>query len=200
MGGRLLCRDGAGCAEERTGADAARLKAAYRFERDHWIYVHLEGSPRQIGYQHGWLLAQEIEDALAAVKLEDTTRPSAIGVLPQDRRGCSMAAHRTGISPGTARHCRGCDGAWSPSDLWDVVALNAMEDVPNYYVPWLDRQEKRADAPRLRAPGNCSAFVATGAWTKDHEPVIAHNNWTSFMVGERWRIIFDVVPSKDFIS
>ena len=29
--------------------DEARLKPAYRFERNHWVYVHLEGSPADIG-------------------------------------------------------------------------------------------------------------------------------------------------------
>src|SRR5690242_10642535 len=37
-----------------------------------WIYVHLEGSPHDIGYQHGYLLAPEIADAFAVVKLEMT--------------------------------------------------------------------------------------------------------------------------------
>ena len=31
-----------------------------------WIYVHLEGSPHDIGFQHGYLLAPEIADAFAA--------------------------------------------------------------------------------------------------------------------------------------
>src|ERR1022692_2770957 len=52
--------------------DAARLKPAYRFERSKWIYVHLEGSPADIGYQHGYLLAPEIADAFEAIKLFDT--------------------------------------------------------------------------------------------------------------------------------
>ena len=60
--------------------------------------------------------------------------------------------------------------------------------------PTLDRQQKRAAAPKLKAPGNCSAFVATGSWTKDHKPVIAHNNWTSIRHGSRWTVIFDIVP------
>ena len=51
----------------------AVLAKAYRFDRDGWIYVHLEGSPHDIGYQHGYLLAPEISDAFAAVKLEDRT-------------------------------------------------------------------------------------------------------------------------------
>ena len=43
-------------------------------------------------------------------------------------------------------------------DLWDVVALNAMEEVPDYYVPWLDRQQKRADAPRAAAARQLQRF------------------------------------------
>src|ERR671931_48157 len=50
----------------------ARLRGAYRFERGRWVYVHLEGSPERIGFQHGYLLSPEIADAFQAVKLTDT--------------------------------------------------------------------------------------------------------------------------------
>ena len=52
--------------------DEARLKPAYRFERSRWVYVHLEGSPADIGYQHGYLLAPEIEDGFRVVRAVDT--------------------------------------------------------------------------------------------------------------------------------
>lgn len=173
------------------------LKAAYRFERNHWIYVHLEGSPREIGYQHGWLLAPEITDALEAVKIEDTHatkrgwpffRMSAQYML-WPRIEAEYREELQGIVDGAQAH-------GERLDLWDIVALNAMEELPDYYVPWFNRKHQQKHPPRLRAPGNCSAFVVTGAWTKDHQPVIAHNNWTSYLVGERWRIIFDIVPLK----
>src|SRR2546429_9684899 len=45
-----------------------RLKGSYKFERNGWIYVHLEGAPEQIGYQHGKLLARETEDLLRVLK------------------------------------------------------------------------------------------------------------------------------------
>ena len=48
-----------------TRAEDDRLKGSYRFESNGWIYVHLEGSPGQIGYQHGSLLARETEDCCA---------------------------------------------------------------------------------------------------------------------------------------
>src|SRR5712692_10989020 len=54
-------------ARERAAANDARLKGSSRFEEGGWIYVQLEGEPRAMGYQHGYLLAPEIEDGFAAV-------------------------------------------------------------------------------------------------------------------------------------
>jgi hypothetical protein len=54
-------------ARERAAANDPRLKGASRLEEGGWIYVHLEGEPGAMGYQHGYLLAPEIEDGFAAV-------------------------------------------------------------------------------------------------------------------------------------
>jgi hypothetical protein len=43
------------------------IEKASRFEKDGWIFVHLEGSPGEIGYQHGYLLANEILDMRGAI-------------------------------------------------------------------------------------------------------------------------------------
>jgi hypothetical protein len=183
----------------KQGTDDPRLKPAYRFSRAGWTYVHLEGSPSDIGYQHGYLLGPEIADAFSVVRTRDVHRTkrdwnfyrkTAQDVLwphidleyQQELQGIAFGLKARGI----------------PMDVWDVVALNAMEEVPDYYVPTLDRQEKRANAPALKAPGNCSAFVATGSWTKDGKPVIAHSNWTDIATGTRWTVIFDIVPTRGY--
>jgi hypothetical protein len=181
--------------QESGRTDDARLAHAYRFERSGWIYVHLEGSPRDIGYQHGYLLATEIEDGLNAVRLQDTHQTQRDWNFFRDTAKNILWPHidpeyqeeLTGIAAGLKAHS-------SRLDLWDVVALNGMEEVADYYVPWLDRQQNHPANPALKPPGNCSAVVATGAWTKDHKPVIAHSNWTDFATGKRWTIIFDIVP------
>src|SRR5258708_23928281 len=49
-----------------------RLQKAYRFQQGGWTYVHLEGSPSDVGFQHGYLLAPAIADAFAAIKMFDT--------------------------------------------------------------------------------------------------------------------------------
>src|SRR5271163_2818359 len=54
------------------GTDA-RLKGAFRRPvQNGWTYVHLEGSPAELGFQHGYLLAPEIADAEKVVVLEQT--------------------------------------------------------------------------------------------------------------------------------
>src|SRR5882757_189488 len=40
------------------------LAKASRENKNGWVYVHLEGSPTDIGYQHGYLLAEEIDTTL----------------------------------------------------------------------------------------------------------------------------------------
>ena len=172
-----------------------RLQNAYRFQQGGWTYVHLEGSPEHIGFQHGYLLAREIADAFEAVKLEDTH------TTKRDWDFFRKAAHEmlwpkidleyqqelTGI-------VEGLKAQGVAMDVDDLVALNAFEELPGYYVPWYDQQQHVAGAPRLSSPGNCSAFIATGSYTRDHQIVIAHNNWTSYLVGSRWVIVFDIVP------
>src|ERR1700761_6391979 len=38
-----------------------RLGSATRVDSNGWIYIHLSGSPANIGYQHGYLVAKEID-------------------------------------------------------------------------------------------------------------------------------------------
>jgi Phospholipase B len=194
--GLMIASLSAAQAQESSSASSdARLQKAYRFQQGGWTYVHLEGSSSEIGYQHGFLLAPEIADALDAIKLFDTHQTQRDWEFFRKTAREMLWPHidleyqqeLQGIADGVKAH--GVD-----LDVYDIVALNAFEEVPDYYVPWLNRREKQARAPKLKAPGNCSAFIATGAYTKDHQIVIAHNNWTSYLAGERWVVIFDILP------
>ena len=79
-------------------------------------------------------------------------------------------------------------------DVWDIVALNGGIELPDYYVPWLNKSEHAMNAPLIRPEGHCSAFIATGSYTKGGKIVIAHNNWSSYADGERWTVMFDIKP------
>ena len=180
------------------GSDDPRLAKSYRFDRGGWIYVHLEGSPHDIGFQHGYLLADEIADAFSAVNLGMTHTT--------DRdweffRRASRQMLWPKIDPEYQAELQGIvDGLQARRvklDLDDIVAMNAFMELPDYYVPWLNEQTKAARPPKSGGD-HCSAFVATGSYTKDHQIVMAHNNWTSYLQGARWKIIFDIVPQKGF--
>jgi hypothetical protein len=66
-----------------------------------------------------------------------------------------------------------------------------------YYTKWLNKQA----GGKQKLPANadrCSAFVATGSYTKDGRVVIAHNNWSSYVDGQRWTVAFDIAPAKGY--
>jgi len=53
------------CSDSQRKTD--RLAKASKENKNGWIYIHLEGSPSDIGYQHGFLLASDIDTSIQAV-------------------------------------------------------------------------------------------------------------------------------------
>jgi hypothetical protein len=179
------------------GGRDARLKNAFRRpDNNGWTFVHLEGNPTEIGFQHGYLLAREIEDALKVTALEQTHDSKKDWHFFRHAAQTMMWPH---IEQEYREELQGItEGAKAGGvtlDLWDVVALNAAEEW-TYYVEQYDKQHGVKSSASLVAPEHCSAFVATGSYTSDGKIVIAHNNWTNYLDGERWTIIFDIVPSR----
>ena len=178
----------------KDGADEA--KGGFRSPaKNGWTFVHLQGTPHQIGYQNGFLLAPEIADAVKVVQLETLHDSQKEWSFFRDAAQNMMWPHieqeyrdeMQGIADGATAHGQ-------KIDVWDVVALNAAEEW-GYYVKEYDKQHGLKTA-MASVPEHCSAFVATGSYTKDGKVVIAHNNWTGYLDGERWTIIYDIVPAK----
>jgi hypothetical protein len=179
---------------EKTAAD--RMGKATREDKNGWIYVHLAGSPADIGYQHGYLLSKEIDTLIKVMQYylpysskKDWAfyRKAAAGFLwkkidkeyQDEIRGITEGLQAKGLK----------------YDTLDITALNANIELAQYYVPTLMNKAKPGSGNN-KAPGNCSAFIATGRYTKDGKIVIGHNNWTDYIVGERWNVIADIVPEK----
>jgi hypothetical protein len=173
-----------------------RLGKAYRRAPvNGWTLVHLEGKPRDIGYQHGCLLAAEIADMKAVGELElkqSTHRDWAFFRLEA----------RTMMWPHIEEEYREemlgiADGVQAKGivlDIWDIVAMNGLLEW-EYFTKQLDRKNGGATSTDRSVPEHCSAFVATGSYTADGKVVIAHNNWSDYLEGSRWTIAFDIVPA-----
>jgi hypothetical protein len=169
------------------------LARASRTESNGWIQIHIEGSPQVIGFQHGYLLANEIIDLRGAMEVRnkqmtsrdwDFYRNESYRILWHNIPS-EYQEELKGIASGV--NAKLGEGK---IDIKDMVAINSFLEIPDYYVPWLENQENPSPAE------HCSAFAATGSWTTDGKIVIAHNNWSEYLIGERWNIIMDIVPEK----
>ena len=173
-----------------------RLGNASKENKNGWVYVHLEGTPSNIGYQHGYLLANEIDTAIQAVSydLEHETKKdwnfyrTAAKNFLWDKLDTEYKDEIRGIAEGLQAQKKNYD-------TLDITAYNALEELAYYYVPQLMDKEKPGSGNN-KAPGNCSAFIATGSFTKDGKIVIGHNNWSSYITGQYWNVIADIVPTK----
>jgi len=167
----------------------------YRFEKGGWTYVHLEGTPAEIGFQHGQLLSVEIADMVGVIKLESTHETKRDWEFFRNAARKMLWPH---IDPEYQQELEGiAKGVQSKGvnlDVWDIVALNGGIELPQYYVPWLNKNQHAANAPLILPDGHCSAFIATGSYTKGGKIVIAHNNWSSYADGARWTVMFDIQP------
>jgi hypothetical protein len=177
----------------------AALKKGFRSPPQHgWIHVHLEGTPTEIGIQHGALLAPEIAELrkVVALELEHDTRKNweffrnAARDVLWPRVEAQYREELHGIVTGV--RSRGIN-----LDIWDIVALNAFLELGPYYVPyWEKTNAPGATARRIPVPERCSAFIATGSYTKAGGIVMGHNAWTGYLSGQRWNIVFDIEPSQ----
>jgi len=187
-------------AKGKSAQDAAndpRLKGAFRRPADHgWIFVHLTGSPSEIGYQHGFLLAPEIEDLLKVETVALTHDNNKDWQFFRDAAQKMMWPHIEGEYRDELQGIAdGANAAGIKLDVWDVVALNGATEW-SYYVKEYDKLHAMKSPATTAAGEHCSAFVATGSYTKDGKIVIAHNNWSSYLDGARWVIMFDVAPAS----
>ncbi len=171
-----------------------RLSGAFRNpEKAGWIFTHLQGAPADLGYQHGYLLTPEIEDAKRAIELSLThdvkhSWPELRTVAEQVFWPTVPEEYRQelqGIAEGAKAH-------GSKLDVVDLTVMNAYMEFSYYYG---ESERKQAKGVLASVGEHCSAFVATGSYTKDGRLVIGHNNWSDYLSGSRWKVIFDIAPA-----
>ncbi|HMD20930.1 MAG TPA: hypothetical protein VKH40_11435, partial [Alloacidobacterium sp.] len=116
-----------------------RLEGAYKFKKNGWTYVHLQGTPGQIGYQHGYLLAAQIEDAYEVYKLEDEHSTQRDWAFYRNEAKNMLWPHiDSEYQEELSGIAEGVQAKGIKLDVWDIVAVNATMELSQYYVPWLN--------------------------------------------------------------
>jgi hypothetical protein len=186
----------AGCATEtaipiREGPITAQenqwLAKAHRYDENGWIYLHIEGTPFERGFQRGYLTANEIDEflkMLAFAEEFDTAKEPDFFVkqaakLFRGKISREYVEEMRGMVAGMRRH-----GKEVTFD--QMLFMNGFIDISWYWWP----KERESMGP------GCSAFIATGEATADGKIVMAHNSWIDYATGRFCNIIVDIVPDK----
>ena len=186
---------------------------AYRYPVGGWIYLHIEGSPYDRGYQHGYLLAHEIVQYVdrCALMLDSQSKERAWEM----GRTTANALFLRGFDREILEEMKGiADGAkasgakWNKRDidLVDIVTANTINDLwtleeampvtptgleglglslPKYAAPAAERTKNE----------HCNTFVATGPATRDGRMVIGHTTWFPLLLDEQTNVLLDIQPA-----
>ena len=171
------------------------LAKANRHEKAGWIYLHVEGGPRERGFQHGYLLAKEIGEILRVDRaqwLHDSGLDWAW--LVKNTKGFIQPA----IDPENRAELEGIvEGAKAAGIEFsydDLVTENAIFELAGYW--WPLAQKKMDGVDQIEKPKqSCSSFIATGRMTKDGGIVLGHNTWFGYLDAV-FNVVIDLVPEK----
>jgi len=179
-----------------TGEQKSWLSKANRHEKNGWIYLHIEGKPEERGFQHGYLLAKEIKEALrqtaevwhyqTAMSWEWMVTRSA--ELFNSKIDAENMAEMEGI-------VEGMKAAGVSSTRDEIVAYNASTEFTEYWWP-LVKDSLSSDSPEPKKE-SCSSFIATGSMTADGKIVLGHNTMSSFYYPS-CNVILDILPEKGY--
>ncbi len=188
-----------GCAPEGTLAvseayitvkEKEWLQKAYRYDKNGWIYLHIEGGPFERGFQRGYLTANETDEFLRTTAyLQEFQTGKELDFFVK----AATKLFRNKVSKEYIEEIKGMVAGMTKAGkevtFEEMLFMNGFIDVIWYWWP----QEKKSRA--THGPG-CSAFIATGDATADGKIVMAHNSWASYALLRFCNIIVDIVPDK----
>jgi len=179
-----------------TEEERAWLARAERRDVDGWIHLRIRGAAFERGFQHGYLTAAEWAEAQIAYKLATL---QTIGMdysffvehaaeLHRDKITPELIEEMSGIAAGLTK-------AGVPATLDDIIGWNAYFELTGYWWPTVATQYANS-APQGQRKNHCSAFIATGAATRDGRVVIGHESFIEFWMGQFLNVILDITPDQ----
>lgn len=168
------------------------LKKAGIHEKNGWTYLHIEGSARERGFQYGYLLSNDIKEAIRILS-EEWHYSTAL-----DWQWLSDKADSLFTSKIDAEDLSEMDGIAEGMKAKgiqvtrkDIVTLNGWIELRGYWWPTV---KDKINSPEKKKE-SCSSFIAVGSMTKDGGIVLGHNTMTSFYE-PFCNVILDILPEK----
>lgn len=192
----LLCLEGRAetPAAALTPLQQSWLDRAVRHEKDGWVYLHIEGSPRERGFQHGYLLADDIREGIR-IQREVWEYESAMAWAWLVRAGAEMFTAKVD-SENLAEIdgiVEGMGAAGVPMTRDELLTYNGTSDLIGYW--WPTVKDSLSPNATVRSKESCSSFIATGGMTADGRIVLGHNTWSTYYYAF-FNIILDILPAQ----
>jgi hypothetical protein len=180
--------------DQLTNEQKTWISKANRHEKNGWIYLHIEGSPEERGFQHGYLLSKEIKEAIRILS-EVWKYKTAMKWSWYVDRGHDILTKKT--DPENLAEIdgivEGMKAAGVSTTRDELVSLNGF---PELFGDWWPLVK---DSIRVNTPDplkqSCSSFIATGKMTKDGGMVLGHNTHDDYC-NPLCNIIIDILPEK----
>jgi hypothetical protein len=186
---------------------------AYRFGKAGWTYLHIEGEPFERGFQHGYLMATEIESYIDRCAHEMNSKDRRQGYQQGRAIADSVFTHAfdreiltemKGIAEGAA--AAGAKYNGRAVDLVDIVFANTITEI-DLLAPAAQITPTGLEGLGLTPPSyfdpkkplgpteHCSAFAATGKATRDGHMVMGHTTMWPLTLAEDTNVMLDIRPA-----
>jgi len=181
-------------AAKLTQEQQAWLARADRHEKAGWIYLHIEGSPEERGFQNGYLMTNDIEESLRMLKVKWEYQSAMSWAYYLKKTGEILTPHVDAEDLAEINGIvEGMDAAGDSTTTDEIVGLNGYMELMDYWWP------KVADSLRISSPKPtqeaCSSFIATGSMTADGKIVLGHNTMGDYEE-PFCNVIIDIKPDS----
>jgi hypothetical protein len=170
------------------------ISKANRHEKAGWIYIHIEGKPEERGFQHGYLLAKEIKEAIVATG-RVWQYETALDWQWMVQRSAKIFNSK--IDTENMQEMEGIvEGMKAAGEIVtrdEIVAYNGSTEFTQYWWPMV-KDTISPNSPNHKKE-SCSSFIATGSMTADGGIVLGHNTMSSFYY-PLCNVILDILPEK----
>ena len=175
-----------------------KIKNGISYELNGWTYISIKGGPRERGYAHGYLIANDfkkIQKMLAFIAMNEYGHEWSFFV-----DGSTSSLKQTIIDnfpelyEEMAGIAEGCTAGGTQTTTDEIIAWN---NIFTLFEGWYSSVSENAGSKEGGgASDRCSAFIANGDYTEDGKIVVAHNSFTTFVDGQYSYVILDINPSS----
>lgn len=164
-----------------------------------WQHIKVKGTPYECGFQEGYLLADEYQDALRVYKFMTL---ETFGMTYEWFAEQALKLHCDKIPTRWLEELRGMaeglTAAGIPTTTDDMIAWNDWMEITGYW--WPQNAGKIMSRPLMKThrKEHCSAIVATGSATVDGKPYLGHESFDEFWSGQYFNVCKRVEPDDGY--